>query len=40
MARLALAEKKLKVREIIVNPWQIEPAFAQLTAEGLAARPR
>ncbi len=33
MARIALAEKKLKVREIIVNPWQIEPEFADLTAE-------
>ena len=34
MARIALAEKKLKVRETIVNPWQAEPKFSKLTAEG------
>jgi len=34
MARLALAEKKLKVKEQIINPWQIEPEFKNLTAEG------
>jgi len=33
MARIALAEKKLKVRETIVNPWQAEPEFKSLTAE-------
>jgi glutathione S-transferase len=34
MTRIVLAEKKLKVRETIVNPWQPEPEFAALTAEG------
>jgi len=34
MARLALAEKKLKVRETVVNPWDAEPKFTELTAEG------
>ena len=34
MARIALAEKKLKVRETVVNPWQPEPEFSDLTAEG------
>lgn len=34
MARIALAEKKLKVRDVIVNPWQAEPDFLALTAEG------
>ena len=34
MARLALAEKKLKVRETVVNPWEPEPEFIALTAEG------
>lgn len=34
MARVALAEKKLKVREKIINPWQAEPEFSHLTAEG------
>jgi len=34
MARIAISEKKLKVRETIVNPWQVEPDFIKLTAEG------
>ena len=34
MARIALTEKKLKVREIVVNPWETEPKFTKLTAEG------
>jgi len=34
MARIALAEKKLKVRETIVNPWMPESKFEDLTAEG------
>lgn len=34
MARIALAEKKLKVRETVVNPWEPEPEFTALTAEG------
>ena len=34
MARIALAEKKLKVRETIINPWQADPKFTKLTAEG------
>jgi len=35
MVRVALAEKKLKVRETIVNPWNPEPKFTELTAEGM-----
>ena len=35
MARIALAEKKLKVRELVVNPWQLEPEFTALTAEAM-----
>ena len=35
MARIALAEKKLKVRELVVNPWQAEPEFTSLTAESV-----
>lgn len=35
MARIALAEKKLKVRELVVNPWQAEPEFTSLTAEAV-----
>ncbi len=35
MARIALAEKKLKVRETVVNPWVPEPEFSELTAEGM-----
>ena len=35
MARIALAEKKLKVRELVVNPWQLEPKFTALTAEAM-----
>jgi glutathione S-transferase len=35
MARIALAEKKLKVRELDVNPWQLEPEFTALTAEAM-----
>jgi glutathione S-transferase len=34
MARIALAEKKLKVRETVVNPWDPEPNFSAMTAEG------
>lgn len=34
MARIALAEKKLKVRMTVVNPWELEPEFETLTAEG------
>ncbi len=34
MARIALAEKKLKVKEIIIDPWSPEPEFLNLTAEG------
>lgn len=34
MARIALAEKKLKVRETVVNPWELEAEFLGLTAEG------
>jgi len=34
MARVALAEKKLKVRETIVDPWNPAPEFLELTAEG------
>jgi len=34
MARIALAEKKLKVRETVVNPWEPEAEFLALTAEG------
>lgn len=34
MARITLAEKKLKVRDIIINPWQADPEFLALTAEG------
>ena len=34
MARIALAEKKLKVRETVVNPWEPDPEFTALTAEG------
>ena len=33
-ARIALSEKKLKLREIIVDPWRPDPAFLDLTAEG------
>lgn len=33
MARVTLAEKKLKVRETVVNPWEPEPEFLALTAE-------
>ena len=35
MARIALAEKKLKVRELVVNPWQLEPEFTALTVEAM-----
>lgn len=35
MARIALAEKKLKVREIATDPWNPEPDFVALTAEGV-----
>ena len=35
MARIALAEKKLKVRETVVNPWEPDPEFTALTAEGM-----
>lgn len=35
MARITLAEKKLKVRETVVNPWESEPEFTALTAEGM-----
>ncbi len=35
MARITLAEKKLKVRETVVNPWESNTEFASLTAEGL-----
>ncbi|MEP3655476.1 MAG: glutathione S-transferase family protein [Litorimonas sp.] len=35
MARITLAEKKLKVRETAVNPWEPEPEFSALTAEGM-----
>ena len=34
MARIVLAEKKLKVRETLVNPWEPEVEFSALTAEG------
>jgi len=34
MARIAIAEKKLKVRETVVNPWEPEAEFSALTAEG------
>ncbi len=34
MARITLAEKKLKVRETIVNPWAPEDEFLSLTVEG------
>jgi len=34
MARIALAEKKLKVRETAINPWASEDEFLELTAEG------
>jgi len=34
MVRIVLSEKKLKVREVIVNPWQAETKFVDLTAEG------
>jgi len=33
-ARIALGEKKLKVKEVIVDPWQPDPDFVALTAEG------
>lgn len=33
-ARIALAEKKLKVREEVIDPWKPNEAFAGLTAEG------
>lgn len=35
MARITLAEKKLKVREAVVNPWELEPDFIVLTAEAM-----
>ena len=35
MARITLAEKKLKVREAVVNPWELEPEFIELTAEAM-----
>jgi len=35
MARITLAEKKLKVRETVVNPWELEPEFIELTAEAM-----
>jgi len=34
MARIALSEKKLKVREEIIDPWVPEEGFLALTAEG------
>jgi len=34
MARIVLAEKKLKVRETVVNPWNPDAGFLGLTAEG------
>lgn len=34
MSRIALAEKKLKVREVIVDPWAPDADFLSLTAEG------
>jgi len=34
MARITLAEKKLKVKEVIIDPWSPNPAFLDLTAEG------
>lgn len=34
MARIALSEKKLKVRETIIDPWSPAPEFLSLTAEG------
>ena len=34
MARITLAEKKLKVKEVIIDPWSPDPAFLDLTAEG------
>lgn len=34
MARIALSEKKLKVRETIIDPWAAPAEFIELTAEG------
>jgi len=34
MARIALSEKKLKVKEVITDPWSPTPEFLSLTAEG------
>lgn len=33
LVRIVLAEKKLKVKEVIIDPWNPEPAFASLSAE-------
>ncbi len=34
-ARIALAEKKLKIKEEIIDPWQPSEAFTELTAESV-----
>lgn len=34
-ARIALAEKKLKAKLEIVNPWDLDAAFLELTPEGV-----
>ena len=34
-ARIALAEKKLKVKLEPIDPWQPDPAFMDMTPEGL-----
>lgn len=34
MARIALSEKKLKVKAVITDPWSPAPEFLNLTAEG------
>lgn len=33
-ARIALAEKKLKIKEVVIDPWSPDAAFIELTAEG------
>jgi glutathione S-transferase len=33
-ARITLSEKKLKVKEVVVDPWAPDPEFLGLTAEG------